>query len=241
MGHYRSLAGNSLRIPSPEATPEQRQEAIDKAMKHYPELMTIPDAEADPEAFKKVFHQLGAPEATDGYTMPEFDSGFKLPEDREKFLREAALEAGVTKKQFTQFMTKVIGADAEAITQANETKEQALATLKQEWGGAFETRKQQITTMLGQFEAPAEMIEALVADPKALTLMHNIAKGFGSETVAAAIQSGGEGGGGGISPEEASERAQEIRESLLKMNPNEEGYDAKIKRMLHYEKLASAA
>ncbi len=240
MAAHRSMVGQSLRLPSAEATPEQRKAIMEKAMKHYPELMIIPDIEAQPEEFDKVMRQLGAPEDVTGYDMPKFEHGFTLPDDRTKFLAEAAKDAGLTKRQFTKLITKVVGADAQTITEAQGKFTQGMDGLKNDWGGAYETRKGQVEQMLVQFGADETLAGNIMKDYRALDLMHKIAQGFGSEQAQTFLQSGGSGEGA-ISPDEAAERAEEVRGALRKIQSSDPTYQAKLNRLVHYEKLAAKA
>ena len=150
-------AGNSLRIPGPDASDEQRQEFYSRVLEKAPGLMPKPQ---DDESTRLALKALGLPDAPDKYAVPEVE-GIALTDERIGELRAMAHEAGLTAPQFAGFLERLLKRDAEGLATTRAEQESALAQLRGEWGSAYDTRLKQITQLATATEAPESLLAAI--------------------------------------------------------------------------------
>ena len=110
----QSHIGNSIRIPGEDAG----QEAIDafnQKLMNKTNLMQKPET---PEDYDSVFKSMGKPEDANGYVVPEDVNG------NYDHLRELAINANMTNKQFDSLVKSVSKLDTAAMeTQQAQQKE----------------------------------------------------------------------------------------------------------------------
>lgn len=122
----------------------------------------VPGETADEETWNKVYSRLGRPEKADGYTAKPFAG---MDEEQFNKLREVAHKHGLSEKQFnaikewndsaaTEFDGKLKqAAQAEFATQE--------ATLKRDWGAAYDQNLQAGKVAVSQLGITAEQVDAL--------------------------------------------------------------------------------
>ena len=236
-GAMKSL-GTSIRIPGPDASPEQRKEFLKKAVERMPELMPIPDPEG--ENYDTVFQRLGKPEAPEKYLTPEIE-GFQLPPETLGAMKAQAHSNNLTQKQFENNIRQM----AEQQRVANETfqraKEEDTALLKAEWGAAYGDRMEVVKGFLNSdANVPEDFKEAFNSgklNSASVKWLHNLAEMAyeGNETT---TQQGTGSSTGNLTPMEAKARAEEIFLRLREMQPTDPQYQALIQKRLDYIRMA---
>jgi hypothetical protein len=178
----------------------------------------IPDAKHATESdWLQVFRKLGAPEKLE-------DFNFKLPdgvkEDKMdptflKSVKEAALQAGVLPWQFEKIFGAYHNYTSSQMQQSEASYKEQVATdvnaLKTEWGQAFDTQVKKANVALRELvgdQDRARLIEdGLGSHPVVLKILANASKYFKEDT----FLGHGEGTLGGMTPQDALQRARDIQ------------------------------
>jgi hypothetical protein len=132
----KSMVGNSVRTPSKDATPQERQEYWDKLINNDPELMMKPDFQNKDQS-REFFRTLGLPEEFAKYENPE---GMELPSDVESEMRELLYSANLTNSQYQTIMAAFSERQAQTNTMNTELHDSGMAQLKGKWGQAMDDR-----------------------------------------------------------------------------------------------------
>ena len=103
--NHRQHIGQSIRIPTEDASSEDMQAFYDKIAKRAPNLMPTPEAD-DENAVAEVYKRLGLPENATGYGDIEGDT-VAFNEGQLDQLKQLAHEAGLTKSQFAKLAQKI--------------------------------------------------------------------------------------------------------------------------------------
>ncbi len=200
----QSHIGNSIRIPGEDAG----QEAIDafnQKLMNKTNLMQKPET---PEDYDNVFKAMGKPEDGTGYAMPEDVTGSY------DHLRDLALNANMTNKQFESLVKSVAQLDATAMETQQNQQQESINTVKKEWGAAFDRNASQAVAALEATGAPESVIELAKAgnvDGQTLKWFHALSQkiggGEGSNAVADV------GGDQVMTPAEARAQLDEIMQN----------------------------
>ena len=154
----QGLVGNSIRIPSENASDEDRAVFRRKLQESVPGLAEV--AASDPEAFAHTMRQLGAPEDAAGYSLPDFG---EVQVEPVAGFNEWAHEANLTQAQFEtiarRFTEQNIAAGQNQMAQHNADME----ALSREWGYSFDARTTQAITAAERLNAPQDFIDAIKA------------------------------------------------------------------------------
>jgi hypothetical protein len=225
--------GNSLRIPGPDATPEQVAEFRAKAQERIPGLMAVPDPDA--EDYTDTLRKLGLPEAADKYKAPE-----DCPIEGEQLgnLMAEAFDAGLTQAQFAKLLNKQVDAMRSAQEQFEAQHAAETTALKGEWGEAYQDRMDQVNAFLA--EAPEALRDALpTLDAESVRWLHNLAENMreSNQTVRQA-----DGQRAVMTPAEASEQLQELTARLTTMREtdNPQLYQSLVQKRVDLVKAATA-
>ncbi len=235
----KSLVGQSLRVPSKEAGEEDIKKFHEQLMEKVPGLIPAPDI-TDDEQVAMLMKKLGMPEDIDGYEVPEID-GIDLPDDRIKFMKEVAMNSNLTKNQFKKLSELMLSADKESITEAQTRIQQEIEGLRSEWGAAFESKYSKAIKMAEVTGAPKELVQLLVekkAPVETVKWLDSLVGSLGSEDFQMAVQDAGDGG---ITPSEARERANELRNKIHNMSPSDPSYKTTLDKIMAMDKLARAS
>ena len=178
----KSFQGNSIHIPGEDAGDEQRAEFVSKLVDKAPNVMLKPDFNNN-EQSKEFYRTLGMPEKSDGYefTPPE---GAKINDAKVAEFRELAHELGLSKSQFTKFITKVTESDLAEVTAAETTQKSDMEALGQEWGQATKERITQALSIAERTKAPDHVIEAIKKGQLPTDMMkwvHSLSVSIGDE------------------------------------------------------------
>lgn len=236
----QAYLGTSIRIPSEEASDEDKQSFLTKLQEKVPTLMPKPDP-TDETAMAAVYKALGRPESADDYTLPESED-IKIPDERAKYWKELAHSNGFTQKQFTDMLDSMMKREASDNLVTQTAFEESQEALKQEWGTLYDDRLKSITQLLEQHQAPEAMQEAVktgTADPALLSWLGTVFQSFAGEGNEFS-QQGKDTQNQGMLPAEATLKAAEIRAKLTsnEVAPSSPEYNALLKSLLKYEALA---
>ena len=200
----QSHIGNSIRIPGEDAG----QEAIDafnQKLMNKTNLMHKPET---PEDYDSVFKSMGKPEDASGYIVPEEVTGSY------DHLRELALNANMTNKQFDSLVKSVSQLDATAMETQQAQQQDSINGVKKEWGAAFDRNTSQAVAALEATGAPDSVIEMARAgnvDGKTLKWFHALSQKIGGGEGSNAVADNG--GNQVMTPAEASAQLTEIMEN----------------------------
>lgn len=147
----QSFLGSSIRIPSENASDEDRQKFYDKVLKSAPTLMPKPNPD-DPNSVAAVYSALGRPADPDTYAI----EGAELTPE----MKKAAHEAGLTQDQFKEVYSKFVHPSIEQNAAHQASVKQGREELAKEWGFAFQTKEQTAHALLQKTNAPSSLVEA---------------------------------------------------------------------------------
>lgn len=202
----QAYLGNAVRIPSAEASAEDRKAFHDKIIAKVPGLMIRPDT-AKPEDMEAFHRMVGRPDKPEEYELVE-----GLTEnDYTKLLRTAAHKQGLNKTQFKE-MVAVFPAIAKQLADANAAAAQERKdAVQKEWGAATAKNTTIATSIAEKTGAPQALIDGIKAgtvDIGTLKWLHGLAAAFGGEGKHLSTDSGNSAA---MTPAEAASRITEIR------------------------------
>lgn len=231
--NLRSRIGNSVSIPSEDASAEDRQAFIDKLTKKVPDLVVKPGD--DPDSQAAFYQMMGRPEAPDKYAAPELEAvdGVEINDEYVDRIRKAAHKSGLSQKQFESLYSDIIGSDIERVSNSIQETEKALSELKSEWGYAFDVNAQRAITAAKNTGAPehlVEMLEGGTASADMMRYFNGLAKQLGSEPSQLNSMANGNDA---IDPDTARERISEImnNKSHAYWNPADPAHDTAKKKV----------
>ena len=242
----KSMQGSSIRIPSTEASDEDRNAFNQKLIEQVPNVMLRPNFD-DAVQSSEFYRTLGMPEEANGYEMPKVE-GIEMPEERGAALSKIAHEAGLTKSQFGKVMEAALQLDVQAAeAQAANLKVEAEA-LHTEWGMAFDERKGMVLAVAKHTGAPDRLIAAIDADEAGVETMQWILKMSAfvkGEGINIANQNGddADGDNGKMTPSEARGQISDIQgnKSHPYWNQNDPAHNDALKKMVELQAAAKAS
>lgn len=201
--------GRSITIPGEDAGDASWEEFNNKLIAKVPSLMHTPNLD-DPESLNNILAKLGKPEDIEGYSMPEGDE-MSFAENQTEFLKEVALNAGLTKGQFAKF-AKALGESQFKTDAANkEYFESQNAELQKEWGAATDERTKMAINFAEKSGAPEGLIDSLKNNEvDASTVQWLYAQSKNLSEGGMPPQDLGNNNPGRMTPAEAEDRIQEI-------------------------------
>jgi len=120
--------------------------------------VVIPKDGASDEEITAFYTKLGRPETSDKYELKNPDNmpeNFPLSEERVKAFRENAHKLGLSAKQlsgqYTWYMEDEIKQYNDAVRENEEAVASATKQLRTDWGKAFDTKFNQIETMINTY------------------------------------------------------------------------------------------
>ncbi len=231
----KAMMGNSLRIPSENASDDDMTAFVDKLMNRVPNVMLKPDMN-DSEQSAAFYKTLGVPEEADKYTNPE---GITVDPEAEAGLRTAALAMNMTQKQYQHAIKNMSETMTASETAAVDAKTEATNRLKGEWGTAYEQRMA-MARKLHEMNFADTGVAFDDIDPVAIRGLYTTAKALmGSSNEFASHPVGDTPG---ITPEEAQMQIAEIWRNKAThpyFDQASPGNKAAIKKMLELQAAAS--
>jgi len=240
----KSMQGSSIRIPSEDASEDDRKAFNEKLISQMPNLMYKPDFD-NAEQAEEFYATLGKPSEATAYGMPEVE-GIEMPEERGKFLQEVAHKANLTKAQFDVIMEATLQADVAAGAEAEASAAEEAKALKSEWGMAFEERKNNVARIAEHTGAPDRLIEAIKDDLAGVDTMQWLHKlsgmiqGEGSNFND--DDTGSSPDSGKVAPAEARAKISEINNNKAHpyWNPADPAHKDAMDKMLELQRAAAA-
>ena len=155
----RTHLGNSIRIPSEEAGEADWQEFNEKMLTRVPALMRTPDTE-DENAVNDVLTKLGKPDKKEKYELPESD-GVSFADGQDDVLREMALNAGLTKRQFKKVAEHLGKQHYESTVTAKTSQQNQLNAISSAWGLSAEEKYKNVLNFAKAANAPESLVNAI--------------------------------------------------------------------------------
>jgi len=230
----KAMVGRSIQIPSSEATPEQKKAALEKLIKHFPEVVVKPDS-TDDQALALFRQSIGVPKEPTEYGEIE-----GIPAERLDLFRKAAHEAGIPKQAFEQTLSKVVEAEKAQLAQMQQAQAAEIGQLRNEWGDSYASRVQRAARVAELTGAPQELVEAAKAGTVGASTLRWLDKlaesvsGTGAEIA---------GQVGGVEGDTRMELIQKRDDLIAKMQAGRFGpqeYEAMQQRLLQYSEQIAA-
>lgn len=199
--------GASIRIPSKDASVEQKHDFALKLKDKVPNVVLLPETDEDRAVVEPMLWKaLGRPEDAKEYSAEGIElGGIELPMEE---LQKEALKRGMTKAQFKEQVKSLVEARHAA---ARAIKDNIEAT-KKEWGVAYDERMKAIVDTARKLEVPEETLKQIAAGAMPLAQLkvwHKVAAGLGGSGRQAGDQ-GQDGAKPRKTPLEAQARLAEI-------------------------------
>jgi hypothetical protein len=234
----KAYQGDSLRIPGPEATVEDRTAFNAKLAERVPGVYYMPDPE-DPAQIKALQRKMGAPEDGNGYTFTPPEGG-SIDEAMTAQYRTWANDLDMTQaqadgiyKRFNEYTLGEIGA-------MKGTHNEAINGLKAEWGVTFPDKVKKIDHLVGKYadtEGFRAELQAGNVPPHILKMFSQMADGLLGEGMQM-VGTGGDQPPPGLPPAEAAERAAEVRNHPAFFDDAHPEHMAMVKKHVEYMKQA---
>lgn len=184
----------------------------------------LPD-DGDTSGMDELYNKLGRPEAVEGYDIkrPDIPEGSKYDEGLEKSFLEAAHKIGLNSSQANALIS---WNQEQALSQAangQQTLSDGMASLRKEWGGAFDERVKIAEEVLNQYGN--DTTDAMVKDNAGLiSLIYEMGKNLV------------EGTAQGISTASHLRTPEEAKAEILKLQGDKEWMNiyAKDKRHVNH-------
>lgn len=235
MGNMRSRMGRSITLPASEAGDEEWGKFNASLQEKVPGLMPTPDFD-DPESVTSLLSRMGRPEEANAYEIPEIE-GIELPEDRQTVLREAALKANLTTKQFNTLLSEVLADDAQNFEAAQAAQAEQDRILDEKWGNAKPSKLKAAESVAKTFFGKDSTLEGAPAN--VIMGLAEIAKQMGGEGSQLLQMGEGDADAPAMTPDEAAENASIVRNKLANMPPSDPAYNSLVNKLVKYEKLAN--
>lgn len=235
----KAYQGDSLRIPGPEATTDDRTAFHAKLAERVPGVYYMPDPE-DPAQIKALQRKLGAPEDGNGYTFTPPEGG-DLDEAMTAQYRNWANDLDMTQaqadgiyKRFNEYQLAAVGA-------LKSGHDERITALKAEWGVTYPDKVKKIDHLVGKY-ADTENFRAELAagnvPPHILKMFSQMADGLLGEGMQM-VGTGGNQQPAGLPPAEAAERAAEVRNHKAFLDESHPEHKAMVAKHLDYMKQAN--
>jgi hypothetical protein len=178
-----TFAGQSIRIPSAEASTEDMNTFYGKLQSKVPNLIKTPSLD-DQDSVTAVMQSLGMPSEADSYETVAGE-GVQFAEGQQEGIKQLALKAGLTRAQY-QVLAKAIGEDAyTASGEAANAQKESDTRLQNEWGLAAESKYQQAVNFAKSGGAPEGLInklESRSADAETVLWLSGMANQIGESS-----------------------------------------------------------
>lgn len=176
-------------------------------------LLELPGVDADPSAWDKVYERLGRPEAPDKY-------GLEVPEGGDpnlvNWFSNTAHKLGLTEKQAKSLYQEWNGMTGtmqqQMIEQMSQQSEQAINSLKQEWGQAYDKMidsGKRAVRALGLDENKLSEYESKLGTADMLKLFATLGQKMGEDTFEGGERSGS--GAFGLTPAVANHQIADLK------------------------------
>jgi len=231
----KSLIGDSIRIPSEDASDEDVNNFNTKLMERAPNLMLKPNFDDDTQS-KEFFRTLGMPNSHEDYEMPEFEApeGVEVNVSRMEGFKAIAHKYGLTKDQYSNIVKDFMSGEIDSASTQMDSHKAAMSSLKEEWGMATNDRIASALLAAEASGAPQSVIDSIKggnASPDLLKWMYSVGSQIGEETTNFARKKSMHDS---MSPNEAQQQLSEIRNNKDHPynNPEDPSNAAAIKKVV---------
>ncbi len=234
----KAYQGDSLRIPGPEASDEDRAAFNAKLAERVPGVYYMPD-ENNPEQRKALLRKMGAPESAEGYTFTAPEGG-DLDENLTANYRNWANELDLTQTQADEIYKRFNQYQLGVINEMKGSHQEELGKLKAEWGVTYPDRIKKINFLLSKYDGTEVMQNSFNNDdfpPHVVRLFSQMSDqllGEGMQMVGSQVQAPD-----GLPPAEAAERAAEVRAHPAFLDEHHPEHAAMVRKHLEYMKQAN--
>jgi len=216
LGNMRKKFGTALFQPGENAGTEDWGKFSEKAVALSDgRLMPRPDLE-DADQRNALYKTLGRPDKAEDYEFSEVEGAQVHDDSRAAFLKKMAFEANLTKDQLKQIDMTVRQADVVRMQENQTAQENAMKSLKQEWGLATDDRLHGALKIAKTFFPHLGDDPTLTADE--FKAFNSLAKQLGGSSTEFSSQ--GNQSVNAMSPNEAAEKIADMRN-----NPKHAYYD----------------
>jgi hypothetical protein len=204
-----SFAGQSIRIPSSEASADDMSAFYSKLQAKVPDLLRAPSLD-DQDSVTAVMQTLGMPSEAKDYEDVTGEA-IEFAEGQQEAIKNLALKAGLTRAQY-KALAESIGGEAHTATgEAARLQKESDARLQAEWGLAAESKYQQAVSFAKAGGAPEGLMSKLdsrTADADTVLWLSGMANKIGEspDATSQANQNPTQ-----ITPYEAEQQMLEIR------------------------------
>jgi copper chaperone CopZ len=179
----QSMVGNSIRIPTENASEEDRKVFLDKIIEKVPDLILRPDVTKGEEK-ESLYAMLGRPNEPTGYKIPEVEGVESVDVEMAKAFGEIAHAHGLNQDQYSGILSAIVKNTAQAAEiSANEIK-QSREQLRQDWGLAYDKNMALVESVVASTKAPQELVDAVKSGelgPDTSKWLLSVAQSLGSE------------------------------------------------------------
>lgn len=236
----KATISRSIRIPSDDASDDDRSAFSAKLMEKAPNLMIKPDF-TNPEQSKEFYRTLGMPNSADEYKSPEIQApeGVKVNAEQIEAFKGIAHKHGLTAAQYQGVVSDFMKGQIDTASVGVDQHAAAMKALREEWGMAADDRTAAAVLAAKASGAPEGIITAIEsgqADPNMIKWLHSVGEQIGDETTNFARKQTLEGS---MTPAEAQMQRSEIMNNTAHPynNPMDPGNKAAVKAMVklnHY-------
>lgn len=209
MSNMRSMMGQSIRIPTDDASKEDKDAFNQRLMEKVPNLMQKPDAD-NADVMDAFYSQMGRPEESGKYNAPELSApeGIILQDGLADSFKGIAYKHGLSQKQYEGVVKDYTASTVEVAQAQLNGQMDAMKELNNEWGMKFDGNMEKAEAVRVKYfnDVIPNLAMAGADTVKAFT---NIAERFGSEGSQNLIEETREHTNV-VAPSEAQERLNEI-------------------------------
>ena len=181
MSNMRSMMGQSIRIPTEDASKEDMAAFDKRLIEKVPSLMRKPDMD-NVEVMDAFYTQLGRPEEAKKYDVPELKApeGITLQDGLAEDFKGIAYKHGLTQKQYEGVVQDYTQNSIDVVEQQITEQKSEMAALNSEWGMKFEPNMEKAEAVRSKYFG--DVVSSLdVAGADTIKAFTNIADKFGAE------------------------------------------------------------
>ena len=239
LSDMRSRMGNSLTLPTEEATPEVHQAFHDRIIEKVPNLMMKPNPD-DADAMNNHYTAMGKPNEHGGYSLPE---GLE-PEGDVKTLfddiRPIAHKANLTQGQFADMMEGFLTVATTFSKTQDGNQATQITGLRETWGAAYDQKRTSAIAIAEATHAPASLVDALKGDKAGADTyvwLDGLMASLGSEGNEISLQHGGDSSV--MTPADAEQRIADIMKNDDYWDAGAQDHQRLVLRVAELQKFAT--
>ncbi len=139
------MIGSSLRIPTDDTAPEQR-DSFYKKLNAVPGVVRVPNEVEDEAGWNQLYNKLGRPESFDQYNF-ELPEGVEIDAQRDEQFKQFAHKLGLTQDQAKELVAFDSQRQEQFLEQQDNERQGSESVLRERWGHDFDNRMHGAKTM----------------------------------------------------------------------------------------------